>query len=317
MTKYDLSRYRIGITGGAGFLGKHLCRQLEARGCGSISIPRRSEYDLTEQADVRRWFSDAKPEIVFHLAAEVGGIGANQKRPGRFFYANAAMGIHLIEEARNTGVAKFIQVGTICAYPNHTPTPFQETDIWNGYPEVTNAPYGVAKKSLLVMTQSYREEYDFNGIYLLPVNLYGPEDNFDLETSHVIPALIRKCLEAKRDAQPYITCWGTGEVSREFLFADDCAEALILAAEKYSGAEPINIGTGREIQIRDLVHLIADLCHYEGEIRWDDSKPNGQPRRCLSVERAKELLGFTAKTTLEDGLKKTIDWYASTMNLDG
>ncbi|MDP8244102.1 MAG: GDP-L-fucose synthase [Candidatus Hinthialibacter antarcticus] len=314
MTQLDLSGRRVGITGGDGFLGKHLCQRLRKRECETLLIPRRSEYDFTEQEDVRRWYRDEQPEIVFHLAAEVGGIGANQKHPGRFFYANAAMGIHLIEEARRVGVEKFVQVGTICAYPKFAPTPFREDEIWNGYPEETNAPYGIAKKSLLVMSQSYRQEYGFDCIYLLPVNLYGPKDNFDLQSSHVIPALIRKCLEAKQANRPSIVCWGSGKISREFLYVDDCAEGLICAAERYSGSEPINLGTGREIRISELVELIARLCDYQGQIEWDATKPDGQPRRCLDVERAKNLINFEAQMSLEDGLKQTIAWYTQEMS---
>lgn len=305
----ELSRYRIGITGGSGFLGKHLCSQLRENGCRDLIVPRRSEFDFTEQEQVRRWYRETRPEVVFHLAAEVGGIGANMRSPGRYFYANAAMGIHLMEEGRKQGVEKFIQVGTICAYPKFTPIPFQESHLWEGYPEETNAPYGIAKKSLLVMTQAYRQEYGFDAIYLLPVNLYGPEDNFDPETSHVIPALIRKCLEAKQRGDARIVCWGTGSATREFLYVEDCARGLILAAQNYSGPEPVNLGTGREISIKDLVHLIAQLCGFEGEIEWDISKPDGQPRRCLDVQHARDLFGFEAKTTFREGLQRTIEWY--------
>lgn len=307
----ELKNKRIGITGGKGFLGKHLCRKLEALGCKELILPRRAEYDFTEQERVRAWYRDTKPEIVFHLAAEVGGIGANRKSPGRFFYANAAMGIHLMEEARKTNVEKFIQVGTICAYPKFTPVPFTESELWNGYPEETNAPYGIAKKSLMVMAQSYRQQYNFDAIYLLPVNLYGPEDNFDLETSHVIPALIRKCVEAidRRDGE--IICWGTGNATREFLYVDDCAEALMLAAQNYSSPEPANLGSGMEISIKDLVELIAELCGFTGKIQWDSTKPDGQPRRCLDTTRAKEYFGFTASTNFREGLQQTIEWYRS------
>jgi GDP-L-fucose synthase len=246
---------------------------------------------------------------VLHLAAEVGGIGANRDNPGRFFFANMAMGLHLVEGARRFGIKKFVQVGTICAYPNHTPVPFNESDLWNGYPEVTNAPYGVAKKALLVMCQSYRQQYGLNAIYLLPVNLYGPRDNFDLRTSHVIPALVRKCVEARDKGEQSITAWGTGNVSREFLYVEDCAEGLVAAMERYDSAEPMNLGSGREITIRDLTQLVARLARFEGEIHWDASKPDGQPRRCLDVGRAFNVLGFRARTALEDGLRKTVEWY--------
>jgi GDP-L-fucose synthase len=307
--KINLPSYRIGITGGAGFLGKSLCAQLRQIGCDQLIIPRRAEYDFTNQEAVKQWYHDEKPDIVFHLAAEVGGIGANRAMPGRFFYANAAMGINLIEEARVSGVKKFIQAGTICAYPKFSPIPFSEENLWDGYPEETNAPYGIAKKALLVMLQAYRQQYQFDGIYLLPVNLYGPEDNFDVESSHVIPALIRKCIEAKNEDKPYITCWGTGNATREFLYVDDCARALIMAAENYSSDKPVNIGSNREISIKDLITLIAELCAYHGEIRWDASKPDGQPRRCLDVRKARDSFGFAAQMDFREGLKKTIAWY--------
>ncbi|HWE04727.1 MAG TPA: GDP-L-fucose synthase [Tepidisphaeraceae bacterium] len=302
---------RILITGGAGFLGGFVVEKLKARGYRDIIIPRRREYDLTREADVERLYGDFAPAVVLHLAAEVGGIGANRENPGRFFFANAAMGLHLIEGARKNKLKKFVQVGTICAYPNLTPVPFQESEIWNGYPEVTNAPYGIAKKALLVMCQAYRQQYGLNAIYLLPVNLYGPRDNFDLQSSHVIPALIRKCIEAKRRGDKSITAWGTGSASREFLYADDCAEGLVLAMEKYDGADPVNLGSGREISIRDLTNLVARLSGFSGEIIWDASKPDGQPRRCLDTTRAREKFGFAASTPLEEGLKKTIVWYES------
>ncbi len=310
----DLTQYRIGMTGGNGFLGRHLCQRLRELGCEHIYIPSRQEYDLTEQSHVRQWYKDTRPDIVFHLAAEVGGIGANRQHPGRFFYANAAMGIHLIEEARRYDVQKFIQVGTICAYPKFTPVPFKEDDLWKGYPEETNAPYGIAKKALHTMLQAYRSEYGFNGIYLLPVNLYGPGDNFDLQSSHVIPALIRKCLIAKQNRDENIVCWGTGKASREFLYVEDCAEALILAAQHYDGDQAINLGTGQEITIYNLVHLIAKLCEYNGKIEWDTDKPDGQPRRCLDINRAKTHLGFDPKTDFETGLRRTIEWYANQLN---
>lgn len=297
------------ITGGAGFLGTFVVEKL--RGAGEIFIPRSKDYDLTQQAAVERLYRDARPDVVIHLAAQVGGIGANRENPGRYFYANMAMGLHMIEQARITGVRKFVQVGTICAYPKFTPVPFREEELWNGYPEETNAPYGVAKKALLVMCQAYRQQYGLNAIYLLPVNLYGPRDNFDLQSSHVIPALIRKCVEARRANAPFIEAWGTGRASREFLYVEDAAEGIVLATQKYDGADPVNVGAGREITIRDLTELVARLCNYRGEIRWDPSKPDGQPRRCLDTSRARERFGFTAQTLLEDGLRQTIAWYES------
>ncbi|HYG76426.1 MAG TPA: GDP-L-fucose synthase [Planctomycetota bacterium] len=299
---------KVVVTGGAGFVGSVVCDKLKARGAETVIVPRRKDYDLTDVSAVRQLYDSAAPDIVLHLAAEVGGIGANMANPGRYFYANMAMGLNLIEEGRKRGLKKFVQVGTICAYPKFTPVPFKEEDLWNGYPEETNAPYGVAKKALLVMLQSYRQQYGFNGIYLLPVNLYGPRDNFDLNTSHVIPALIRKCLAAQRNGENRIVCWGSGKVSREFLYVDDCAEGLLLAAESYDGPEPVNLGTGREISIKDLAELIARLTGFKGSIEWDAAKPDGQPRRCLSVERAERLLGFKARMPLEQGLQATIEW---------
>jgi len=306
----DLSPHRILLTGGAGFLGRAVVDRLAARGATDVFIPRRRDYDLTKEADVVRLYRDAKPDVVIHLAAEVGGIGANQANPGRYFFANMAMALHLIEAARRHGLERFVQTGTICAYPKFTPVPFREEDLWNGYPEETNAPYGVAKKAALVMLDAYRRQYGLKSAYLLPVNLYGPRDNFDLQNSHVIPALIRKCVEARRAGASHITCWGTGAASREFLFVDDAADGLVRAAEVMDEPEPINLGTGMEITIRDLVMLIARLCGFAGEIRWDASKPDGQPRRCLDTSRAAERLGWRAKIGFEEGLRRTIEWFA-------
>lgn len=300
---------RILVTGGAGFLGSFVVEVLHRKGYKNLVIPRRKEYDLTTEAEVVRLYEDSKPSAVIHLAAEVGGIGANRENPGRYFFANMAMGLHLIEHGRRVGVKKFVQVGTICAYPNLTPVPFKESDLWNGYPEVTNAPYGVAKKALLVMLQSYRQQYQFPGVYLLPVNLYGPRDNFDLKSSHVIPALIRKMVEARDAGRDTVEAWGTGSASREFLYAPDCAKAIVVAAEKYESPDPINLGSGREIRIKELTELVASLAGFKGKIVWDPTKPDGQPRRCLDVSRAKSELQWTAETPLEKGLLQTIAWY--------
>jgi GDP-L-fucose synthase len=305
----DLRTKRIVVTGGAGFLGRVVCRKLRHRGCEDVLVPRQAEFDLTTEEAVRRLYAEMRPDVVLHLAAEVGGIGANLDNPGRFFYANMAMALHLIEHARRLGIDRFVQVGTICAYPKHCPVPFKEEDLWDGYPEETNAPYGVAKKAALVMLDGYRRQYGLASAYVLPVNLYGPFDNFDLHTSHVIPALIRKCVTAIDDGADHIVCWGSGNVSREFLYVDDAAEGILRAAEVMDEPVPVNLGTGREITIRDLVELIARLTGFEGEIRWDASRPDGQPRRCLDTARADRLLGWRAEVDLEDGLERTIQWW--------
>ena len=300
---------RILLTGGAGFLGAQVRRRLEEHGAEEVFVPRRRDYDLTEPEAVAAAYADGRPDTVVHLAAEVGGIGANRENPGRYFYANMAMGLHMIEEARRREVAKFVQVGTVCSYPKHTPVPFSEDELWNGYPEETNAPYGIAKKALLVMLQSYRQQYGLNGVYLMPVNLYGPGDNFDLQSSHVIPALIRKCEEARLTGAGSVSCWGTGSASREFLYVDDCADAIVAAAERLESPEPVNVGASSEITIKDLTELIARLTGFEGRLEWDPSKPDGQPRRCLATTRAEQLFGFRASTSLEDGLERTIAWF--------
>ena len=300
---------RILVTGGGGFLGSYLVERLRAEGEEPF-VARRREYDLTSQTDVERLFRDAQPELVFHLAAEVGGIGANREHPGRYWYANLLMGANVLEESRKAGVGKLVVAGTVCSYPERTPVPFHEDDLWAGYPEETNAPYGVAKKALLVGAQAYRSEFGVKTAFLLPANLYGPRDNFDLDSSHVIPALVRKMVEAKASAGSGVVLWGDGTPTREFLYVDDCARALVLAAERYEGREPVNVGTGEEIAIRDLARLVARLVGYEGELVWDSSKPNGQPRRRLDVTRAEKLFGFRAQTTLEEGLSRTIEWYA-------
>jgi GDP-L-fucose synthase len=295
---------RVLVTGGGGFLGSRLVERLETSG-EDVFVARRRDYDLTHEADAARLFADALPELVFHLAAEVGGIGANRANPGRYWYANLQMGVNVLEQARLHDTPKLVLVGTVCAYPKHTPVPFHEADLWNGYPEETNAPYGVAKKALLVGAQSYRRQYGLNTIFLLPTNLYGPGDNFDPETSHVIPALIRKMTESGDE----IVLWGDGSPTREYLYVDDCVEALVLAAERYDGAEPVNVGTGVEISIRETAELVAELVGFDGEIVWDTSMPNGQPRRSLDASRARELFGFEARTPLREGLAQTIAWY--------
>ncbi|MDO8751339.1 MAG: GDP-L-fucose synthase [Dehalococcoidia bacterium] len=302
---------RVTVTGGAGFLGAFLVQRLQERGA-DVFVPRSRAYDLTTKEHAQRMYQDARPEILLHLAARVGGIGANQRNPGLFFHENMAMGMHVLEEGRRYGaLAKLVIVGTTCSYPKFTPTPFKEEDFWNGYPEETNAPYGIAKRSLLAMSWGYREQYGMNVIYLIPANLFGPRDNFDLETGHVIPALIRKFVEARDNSLPRVTLWGTGEPSREFLYAEDAAEGLLLASERYEKPDPVNLGTGQEVRIRELAGLVERLVGYRGEIVWDTTRPNGQPRRCLDTSRARSEFGFEAKTSLEEGLKRTIDWYAS------
>jgi len=300
---------RIVVTGGAGFLGGHVTDGLRERRCRNILVPKIADYDLVKMDDIIRMYEDMRPDIVIHLAAAVGGIGANREHPGEFFYKNLMMGVQLIEQARLRNIEKFVAIGTVCSYPKFTPVPFKEADVWNGYPEETNAPYGLAKKMLLVQSQSYRAEYGFNSIFLLPVNLYGPGDNFDPASSHVIPALIKKCVDAVDSGADHIDCWGTGGVSREFIYAADAAEGILLAAEHYDSSEPVNIGAGFEITIKDLAEKIAELTGFAGQIRWDSSKPDGQPRRCLDVSRAKECFGFEAKTPFDQGLRATIDWY--------
>jgi GDP-L-fucose synthase len=301
---------RVLVTGGGGFLGSHLVERLRHEGHDVVAA-RSAEYDLTRMDDAARMFDDARPELVFHLAAEVGGIGANRANPGRYWYANLMMGAHVLEQARLHSTPKLVLAGTVCAYPKHAPTPFHEDDLWNGYPEETNAPYGVAKKAILVGAQGYREQYGLHSIFLLPVNLYGPRDNFHPTNAHVIPDLIRKMVEAEEEGSDEIVLWGDGSPTREFLYVDDCVEALVLASERFDGPEPVNVGTGEEISIRDLVGLVAELTGYSGEIRWDTSKPNGQPRRQLDTTRAERLFGFRARVPLREGLERTISWYRS------
>jgi GDP-L-fucose synthase len=300
---------RVVVTGGAGFLGSFVVEQLGAKGCRQVIVPRSRDYDLVNMEDVHRLYAEATPDILIHLAARVGGIGANQANPGRFFYDNLMMGAQLIEEGRQQRLQKFVAIGTICAYPKFAPVPFNEDDLWTGYPEETNAPYGLAKKMMLVQSQAYRQQYGFNSIVLLPVNLYGPRDNFDLATSHVIPALIRKCVEAREAGASEIVVWGDGSPTREFLYAEDAAEGIILAAEQYNDPQPLNLGTGEEISIKALAGMIAGEVGYQGRIAWDNTKPNGQPRRCLDVSRIKQAIGFQARHALRDGLRKTIAWY--------
>jgi len=297
------------VTGGGGFFGSFVVDRLRAEGAKEIFVPRRREYDLVDPAAVARAYRDGQPDMVIHMAAVVGGIGANQERPGEFFYENLMMGAQLMEQARRHGVEKFVAIGTVCSYPKFTPVPFREADLWVGYPEETNAPYGIAKKMLMVQAEAYRQQYGFNSINLLPVNLYGPRDNFDPESSHVIPALIRKCVEAKRVGAPFVTCWGTGNPTREFLYVEDAAEAVVLAAERYDDSEPVNLGSGEEISTRRLAELIRSITGYEGALRWDASRPDGQPRRALDTSRAALAFGFRARTPLAVGLERTVDWY--------
>jgi len=297
------------MTGGSGFLGSYLLKRLEARGAKSVFVPRIEHYDLVVLEDIRRMLRDARPDIVVHLAARVGGIGANREHPAEFFYDNAMMGIQLIHESWKAGVEKFVALGTVCSYPKFTPVPFREESLWDGYPEETNAPYGLAKKMMLVQSQAYRQQYGFNSIFLIPVNLYGPRDNFDLESSHVIPALIRKCIEAQERGQTSIEVWGDGSPTREFLFADDAAEGILLGTERYDLSDPVNLGSGEEISVRNLAGVIARLAGFEGDFVWDTSRPNGQPRRSLDTGKAEALFGFKAATRLEDGLRETIEWY--------
>lgn len=304
----SLASKRVVVTGGSGFLGRHVVAALGTRTC-TVLVPRKAQYDLTHIADVERMYADLKPDVVLHLAAVVGGIGANRDSPGRFFFENVMLGALTMEQARLSGVDKFVGIGTICAYPKLAPVPFLERDLWNGYPEETNAPYGIAKKMLLVQGQAYRQQYGFNAIHLLPVNLYGPHDNFDPKSSHVIPALIRKCLEAAQAGASEVVIWGSGTATREFLFVEDCAEGIVLATERYDGAEPVNIGAGFEISIRELAELIADLTGFTGTLTFDRTKPDGQPRRMLDVTRAEQQFGFRASTDFRAGLRRTIDWY--------
>jgi GDP-L-fucose synthase len=305
----DLKLKRVTVTGGRGFVGSRVVAQLKDRGAANVTAVNSHDYDLTRQTEVARMYRDLRPQVVIHLAARVGGIGANRENPGRFFYENAAMGIEMMEQARLNDVEKYVQVGTVCAYPKFAPIPFSEDDLWAGYPEETNAPYGLAKKMLLVQAQAYRRQYGLDAIYLLPVNLYGPGDNFDPRSSHVIPALIRKCVEARDSGEESIEVWGTGVATREFLYVDDCARGIVMAAEAYDKPDPVNLGSSTEISIKELVTLIAKLTGFKGEIVWDSTKPDGQPRRKLNVERARKEFGFESKVTFELGLRKTIDWY--------
>ncbi len=303
------SSRRVCVTGGRGFLGSYIIQKLGERGAKDIFVPEYPDYDLVQRDSILRMLDEAKPDLIIHLAANVGGIGANRARPAEFYYDNLMMGAQLIHESWKQGVEKFVALGTVCAYPKFTPVPFSEEDLWNGYPEETNAPYGLAKKMMLVQSQSYREQYGYNSIFLLPVNLYGPRDNFNLETSHVIPALIRKCLEAEARGDKEVVVWGDGSPTREFLYVEDAAEGILLAAEHYNRSDPVNLGSGMEVSIKDLVELIARLTGFSGKLVWDTSKPNGQPRRLLDTEKAEEYFGFRAQTTFEEGLRQTIEWY--------
>jgi len=310
MNNIDLSKKRITVTGGKGFLGTHLVRNLrKKRRCKNVFISDLKEYDLRVLENIKRMFDNQKPDIVIHLAAVLGGIGANRENPGKYFYDNAIMGIQIMHEAYLRGIEKFVALGTICCYPKLTPVPFKEEDIWNGYPEETNAPYGLAKKMLLVQSQAYRQQYGFNSIFLMPVNLYGPGDNFDPKSSHVIPALIKKCIDAIENGDDHIVVWGTGKASREFIYVEDAAEAILFATKRYNKSDPVNIGTGFEISIQNLVELIAELTGFKGEIKWDTSKPDGQPRRFLDTSKAEKEFGFKAKTAFKEGLERTIKWY--------
>lgn len=303
------AKRRVCVTGGAGFLGSYILEKLRRRGAAEVFVPLIEEYDLVQQSEIGRVLDRARPDVILHLAAHVGGIGANRLHPAEFFYDNLMMGVQLMHEAWKRGVEKFVALGTVCAYPKFTPVPFREEDLWNGYPEETNAPYGLAKKMMLVQSQAYRQQYGFNSIFLLPVNMYGPRDNFNLETSHVIPALIRKCVEAKQEGRAEVVLWGDGSPTREFIFADDAAEGILLATELYNDSEPVNLGSGREISIRDLAALVARLTGFQGRVVWDPGKPNGQPRRALETSKAEALFGFRAQTSFEDGLRQTVDWY--------
>jgi len=303
------SNKKVLVTGGAGFLGSFVVEKLKERGCKDIFVPRSKDYNLVEMESVKRLYKDARPDIVIHLAARVGGIGANRANPGKFFYENLMMGVQMMEIGRQVGIEKFVALATICSYPKFTPVPFKEEDLWNGYPEETNAPYGLTKKMLLVQSQAYRQQYGFNSICLFPVNLYGPRDNFDPESSHVIPALIKKCVDAINNNEDKIIVWGTGMASREFLYVEDAAEGILLATERYNKSDPVNLGAGFEIKIKDLVELIAKLTGFKGDIIWDTSKPDGQPRRMLDTSKAEKEFGFRAKTPFEEGLRRTIEWY--------
>jgi GDP-L-fucose synthase len=309
----DIKKKRIVVTGGAGFLGRFVCNKLKERGCKNIFTPRSKDYNLVERENVKRLYNDTQPDVIIHLAAVVGGIGANRKFPGKFFYDNLMMGAQLIEEGRVYGIEKFVCIGTVCAYPKFAPVPFREEDLWNGYPEETNAPYGIAKKALLVQIQAYRQQYGFNGIYLLPVNLYGPFDNFHPNLSHVIPALIKKFFDAIIEGKGEVIVWGTGKATREFQYVKDAAEGIVLATERYSGKEPVNLGVGFEISIKDLVDKITNMTGFKGRIVWDSTKPDGQPRRILDTSRAEKYFGYRVKTSLDEGLKKTINWYKETI----